>query len=228
MQPPSSPRVLPPRVLVFTRTTDYRHDSIPEGVAAFRALGAEHGFSVDATEQPEVFADGLHPYAAVVFLSTSGEVLTPAGRAGLHAYCAAGGGFMGVHAAACTEYDWPFYGELVGARFDRHPEFQQGTLVIEDHRHPATAHLAGTWEFSDEWYEFRENPRGRVRVLASADASSYEGAAGEGHPLVWTHEHGGARVFYTALGHAGEAYADPAFRAHLLGGLRHVMVSAAA
>lgn len=212
-----------PRILVFTRTTDYRHDSIPDGIAAFRALGAEHGFAVDATEDPVVFEDGLNGYAAVVFLSTSGEVLTPAGRAGLREYCAAGGGFMGVHAAACTEYDWPFYGELLGARFDRHSAFQPGTLVIEDHEHPATAHLGDTWDFADEWYEFRENPRGRVRVLASADASSYEGGTGDDHPLVRTREHGGARVFCTALGHAPQAYTDPDFRTHLLGGLRHVM-----
>ncbi|MEV7399830.1 ThuA domain-containing protein [Streptomyces sp. NPDC091267] len=213
----------PSRILVFTRTTGYRHDSIPDGVAAFRGLGAEHGFGVDATEDPGVFEGGLHGYAAVVFLSTSGEVLTPAGRAGLQAYCATGGGFMGVHAAACTEYDWPFYGDLLGARFDRHPAFQPGTLVIEDHDHPATAHLGATWDFTDEWYEFRDSPRDRVRVLASVDASSYEGGAnGSGHPLVWTREHGGARVFYTALGHAAEAYSDPVFRAHLLGGLRHV------
>ncbi|MEV0786393.1 ThuA domain-containing protein [Streptomyces sp. NPDC050423] len=211
-----------PRILVFTRTTDYRHESIPDGIAAFRGLGAEHGFAVDATEDPAVFEDGLHGYAAVVFLSTSGDVLTPAGRTGLRAYCAAGGGFMGVHAAACTEYGWPFYGELLGARFDRHPTFQPGTLVIEDHEHPATAHLGGTWDFTDEWYEFREDPRGRVRVLASADASSYAGGAGDGHPLAWTREHGGARVFFTALGHAPQAYTDPDFRAHLLGGIRHV------
>lgn len=210
-----------PRILVFTRTTDYRHESIPDGIAAFRGLGAEHGFTVDATEDPAVFEDGLHGYAAVVFLSTSGDVLTPAGRTGLRAYCAAGGGFMGVHAAACTEYGWPFYGELLGARFDRHPAFQPGTVVIEDHEHPATAHLGGTWDFTDEWYEFREDPRGRVRVLASADASS-SGGTGDGHPLVWTREHGGARVFFTALGHAPQAYTEPDFRAHLLGGIRHV------
>ncbi|TWG06977.1 hypothetical protein FHX80_115478 [Streptomyces brevispora] len=217
------PPHISPRTLVFTRTTDYRHDSIPDGIAAFRALGAEHGFAVDATEDPAVFEDGLHDYAAVVFLSTSGEVLTPAGRTGLRAYCTAGGGFMGVHAAACTEYDWPFYGELLGARFDRHPAFQPGTLVIEDHDHPATAHLGDTWDLADEWYDFRDDPRGRVRVLASADASSYEGGTGVDHPLVWTREHDGARVFYTALGHAPQAYTDPVFRAHLLGGLRHVM-----
>lgn len=213
-----------PRILLYTRTADYRHDSIPDGVRAFCELGDEHGFGVEATERPEVFEGGLGPYAAVVFLSTSGDVLTPRGREGLRAYCAAGGGFMGVHAAACTEYGLPFFGELIGARFARHPELQPGTVTVEDHDHPATRHLGATWALTDEWYDFEVSPRGSVRVLASADESTYDGGGmGADHPLVWCHEYGGARVFYTALGHTREAYRSPAFRTHLLGGLRHVM-----
>ncbi|MFJ6853567.1 ThuA domain-containing protein [Streptomyces sp. NPDC091271] len=221
---PSEPALPSLSVLVYTRTTAYRHDSIPDGVTAFRELGAEHGFTVDATERPAAFEDGLGGYAAVIFLSTSGDVLTPRGREALRAHCAAGGGFMGVHAAACTEYDWPFYGDLLGARFARHPDLQPGTLTVEDHDHPSTRHLGAAWRLTDEWYDFTTNPRGAVRVLASADESTYEGGGmGTDHPLVWAHEHGGAQVFYTGLGHTREVYSDPAFRAHLLGGLRQVM-----
>jgi type 1 glutamine amidotransferase len=209
------------RVLVYTRTTGYRHDSIPDAVAAVRALGAAHGFDTDVTEDPGAFESPLDAYAAVVFLSTSGEVLTEPGRAGLMAYMRDGGGFAGVHAAACTEDDWPYYGELLGARFARHPDLQPGRAVVEDRGHPATGHLPAVWEFTDEWYDFQASPRGSVRVLASADESSYEGGGmGEDHPLVWCREQGAGRVFYTALGHAREAYEDPAFRAHLLGGIR--------
>ncbi|MFE2430288.1 ThuA domain-containing protein [Streptomyces sp. NPDC059373] len=219
----------PAPVLVFTRTTAYRHDSIPDGIAAFRALGAEHGFGVEATEDPEVLADGLGGCRAVVFLSTSGEVLTPRGRKALRAYAESGGGFMGVHAAACTEYDWPYYGELLGARFARHPDLQPGLVTVEDHGHPATEHLGPVWPFTDEWYDFRISPRGSMRVLASADESSYDGGGmGVDHPLVWCRDSGGTgggRTFYTALGHSPEAYADPVFRHHLLGGLRYVMDS---
>ncbi|GAB2591129.1 ThuA domain-containing protein [Streptomyces capparidis] len=212
-------------VLVFTRTTDYRHESIPHGVAAFRELGDTAGFSVEHTEDPAVLADRLPAQRAVVFLSTSGEVLTGEAREALRRHVGTGGGFLGVHAAACTEYGWPWYGELVGAWFDRHPELQPGVAVVEDRDHPATAHLDATWPFTDEWYDFRTNPRGRVRVLASADESTYEGGRmGRDHPLVWCREGeaGAGRSFYTALGHAPEAYRDPAFRRHLLGGLRYV------
>ncbi|MEU6006132.1 ThuA domain-containing protein [Streptomyces sp. NPDC047453] len=205
------------RLLVHTRTADYRHDSIPDAVAALRALD---GFEVGHTEDPEAFARPLERYAAVVFLSTSGEVLTPAGRERLAAYVERGGGFVGVHAAACTEYDWPYYGELLGARFARHPEYQPGRVLVEDPDHPATRHLPAEWAFTDEWYDFRINPRGTVRVLARADESSYRGGGmGPDHPLVWCREQGRGRVFYTALGHASEAYADPDFRAHLRGGI---------
>ncbi|MEV6021924.1 ThuA domain-containing protein [Streptomyces sp. NPDC052036] len=209
------------RVLVYTRATGYRHDSVPDAVAAVRALGAAHGFDVEEGADPALFEASLDGYAAVVFLSTSGEVLTPEGRARLAAYVEGGGGFAGVHAAACTEEDWPYYGELLGARFARHPQYQPGRALIEDRCHPATAHLPAVWEFTDEWYDFRSSPRGSVRVLASADESSYEGGGmGKDHPLVWCREQGAGRVFYTALGHATEAYADPVFRAHLLGGIR--------
>ncbi|MEU1256494.1 ThuA domain-containing protein [Streptomyces chartreusis] len=208
---------MPVRLLVFTRTTAYRHDSIPAGVEAVRTLG---DFEVEHTEDPQALETPLDAYAAVVFLSTSGEVLTPAGHERLAAYVEAGGGFVGVHAAACTEYEWPYYGELLGARFDRHPDLQPGRAIVEDREHPATRHLPAVWDFVDEWYDFRTNPRGEVRVLARADESSYEGGGmGEDHPLVWCREQGAGRVFYTALGHASEAYDDPDFRAHLLGGI---------
>ncbi|QOV34763.1 ThuA domain-containing protein [Streptomyces ferrugineus] len=208
---------MPVRLLVYTRTTAYRHDSIPAGVEALRTVG---GFEVDHTEDPRALEGPLDGYAAVVFLSTSGEVLTPAGRERLAAYVEAGGGFAGVHSAACTEYDWPYYGELLGARFDRHPDHQPGKAIVEDHEHPATRHLPAVWDFVDEWYDFRTNPRAAVRVLASADESSYDGGGmGADHPLVWCREQGAGRVFYTALGHAAEAYEDPDFRAHLRGGI---------
>lgn len=210
------------RLLVFSRTTDYRHDSIPAAVAAVRAF---RDFAVDATEEPEVFERPLDPYAAVVFLSTTGDVLTPAGRERLAGYVDGGGGFAGVHAATCAEPGWPYFGELLGARFARHPEIQPAQVVVEDAEHPATRPLPPVWEVTDEWYDFLTDPREAdgVRVLARVDESSYEGGGmGDDHPLVWcrTQGEGAGRVFYTALGHAREAYRDPNFLAHLRGGLR--------
>ncbi|MFE0387015.1 ThuA domain-containing protein [Streptomyces bungoensis] len=205
------------RLLVFTRTTDYRHDSIPAAVDAVRALGR---FAVEHTEDPADLERPLDGFAAVVFLSTSGDVLTPDGRGRLAGYVESGGGFAGVHAAACTEYGWPYYGGLLGARFARHPAYQPGRAVVEDAGHPATRRLPAVWDFTDEWYDFDASPRGRARVLLRADETSYEGGRmGADHPLAWCRWQEDGRVFYTALGHAAEAYRDADFLTHLGGGL---------
>jgi type 1 glutamine amidotransferase len=207
------------RVLVYTRTTGYRHASIPAGVAAFSELGEQHGFSVTATEDPARIRD-LGGFSAVIFLSTSGEVLDPEGRKALRDYVEAGGGFLGVHSAACTEYGWPHYGDLLGARFAGHPDFQRAEIDVRSHSHPAMAHLPARWVRDDEWYDFLPAPDRAVTVLASVDERTYDGGGmGADHPVVWCRELGGGRSFYTALGHAAEAYADPDFRAHLLGAL---------
>jgi type 1 glutamine amidotransferase len=209
------------RVLVFTRTTAYRHASIPAGIDAVRQLGVAHGFAVDATEETDAFTPaGLAPYAALVFVSTSGDVLDPGGKAALESYVRGGGGFVGVHGAAATEYDWPFYGRLVGAWFDKHPQVQRATVRVEDRAHPSTAHLDPVWVRTDEWYNFRTNPRPHVRVLLTVDESSYAGGTmGDDHPIAWCHQVDAGRAFYTGGGHTVESYAEPEFLAHLLGGI---------
>ncbi|MFF9396118.1 ThuA domain-containing protein [Streptomyces griseoluteus] len=210
------------RVLVFSKTAGFRHDSIPDGVAALQQLGATDGLTVDATEDATAFTTrNLRRYEAVVFLSTTGDVLDPAQQRAFEGYIRRGGGYVGVHAAADTEYDWPFYGGLAGAWFDSHPAIQPATVVVEDHAHPSTAALPARWERTDEWYNYRSNPRARAHVLASLDESSYSGGTMNGdHPIAWCQSYQGGRAFYTGGGHTRESYADPAFRAHLLGGLR--------
>jgi uncharacterized protein len=206
------------RLLVYTRTTDYRHASIPAGVEALRSMD---GYSVDATEDPALLRAGtLRGYAAVVFLSTSGEVLDDAGREALTGYMEAGGAWLGIHAASTTEYGWPWFGDLVGARFDQHPPVQPGTITVVDKEHPATEHLGATWTRCDEWYAFRDNPRPRVHVLLTVDEASYEGGTmGADHPIAWCHDGLGGRSFYTALGHTDESFAEPEFLRHLRGAL---------
>ena len=210
-------------MLVYTRTTGFRHDSIPAGIAAVQALGERHGFAVDATEDPARFtAPDLGRYRAVVFLNTTGTVLDSAGKTAFEGYLRGGGGFLGVHSAADTEYGWPFYGGLVGAYFASHPAVQPATVRVLDRTHPATAGLDPVWHRTDEWYNFRANPRPRVRVLATVDESSYRGGTmGADHPVAWYAPYQGGRSCYTALGHTIASYSEPAFLAHLLGGIRY-------
>jgi cytochrome c len=210
------------RLLVFTRTTGFRHDSIPDGIAAIRRIAGESGLSVDATEDPSIFRDeNLGSYRAVVFLLTTGDVLEPEQQAAFERWVRAGSGFVGVHSASDTEYDWPFYGELVGAYFAGHPAVQSAVVQVEDRMHPATAALPAAWARTDEWYDFRANPRASVHVLATVDETTYEGGSmGPDHPIAWCREVLGARAFYTAGGHTRESYTEPLFVAHLSGGIR--------
>jgi type 1 glutamine amidotransferase len=210
-------------VLVFSKTAGFRHDAIPVGIQTIRDLGTANNFTVTATEDAGQFTSAnLAQYEAVVFLSTTGDVLNAAQQTAFEAYVRGGGGYVGVHAAADTEYDWPFYGQLVGAWFASHPAIQQVNSKTENRAHPATAHLPQTWTRTDELYNYRTNPRDTARVLATLDESSYSGGSmGADHPITWCKTIDTGRSFYTGFGHTQESYADTNFRNQLLGGIRY-------
>jgi len=210
-------------VLVFSKTdtAGYRHASISDGIQAFRSLGRAHYFEVEATENASVFtADRLAQYDVVVFLNTSGDVLNEAQQTAFERYVRSGGGFMGVHGASATEYDWTWYGGLVGAFFDDHPEVQEATVRVVNDAHPSTLHLPERWARTDEWYNFRTDPSDSVEVLLALDETTYDGGTmGASHPIAWMREYDGGRSFYTALGHTEAVYREPLFRRHLLKGI---------
>jgi cytochrome c len=214
-----------PNVLVFTKTAGFRHPSIPVALQAIRELGVRNGFAVDATEDATTFSNtNLARYDAVVFLMTTGDVLDARQQLAFQRFIRAGGGFAGVHSAADTEYDWAWFGGLLGAYFGSHPHIQQGTIHIENARHPSTVGLPRRWTRTDEWYNFARNPRRDVRVLATLDERTYSpgtGAMGGDHPIAWSHPYQGGRAWYTGGGHREESYSEPLFRRHLLGGIRY-------
>jgi cyclophilin family peptidyl-prolyl cis-trans isomerase/type 1 glutamine amidotransferase len=221
--PASSPAPAPTaRVLVFTKTTGFRHDSIPAAVSALRELGARNRLAVDATEDAAAFSDAnLERYDVVAFVLTTGDVLDEAQQGAFQRYVRAGGGYVGIHSASDTEHDWAWYGGLVGAYFKSHPAIQPAAVSVTVARDLSTAKLPRRWVRRDEWYSFDSNPRNRVRVLAALDESSYapgESAMGD-HPIAWSHVYDGGRAWYTAGGHTEESYTEPLFRAHLLGGI---------
>ena len=212
----------PARVLVFSRSAGFRHDAIPVTIETLHALGAGTGLEVVASEDPTQFTDmGLADYRAVVFAHTTQEVLDEAQRAAFERYVAAGGSFMGIHAAADRGYTWPWYGDLVGAWFARHPEgLQTVRVVFEGGPGPMQR---DDWTVTDEIYDYHRNPRADVQVIASVDTASHPtGQMGNDHPIAWCHIKAGGRAWYTGLGHDRSLYADPVFRAHLLRGLRYV------
>ena len=210
------------KVLVFSKTAGFRHSSIPLGIAAIQQLGAQNGFSVTATEDAAQFTTAnLAQYQAVVWLSTTGDVLNAAQQTAFESYIEGGGGYVGVHAASDTEYDWPWYGNLVGAYFASHPANQTADIHVEDRGNASTAHLPQTWRRLDEWYNYRTNPRSAVKVLATLDESSYSGGSmGADHPITWCKTVGNGRSWYTGLGHTDESYAESNFTRSLLGGIQ--------
>ncbi|RIK09354.1 MAG: Crp/Fnr family transcriptional regulator [Acidobacteria bacterium] len=211
----------PPSLLLFTKTAGFRHDSIPAGIAAVKMIADKHRIELTATEDPAVITDArLSAISAVIFLNTSGDLLNDEQQGALERFVRAGGGFAGIHAAADTEHDWPFYGELVGARFANHPPgIHRATVRVEDPLHPSTLGLPETWERIDEWYNFASNPRAGVHVLANLDESTYSGGSMGDHPIAWLHNVDAGRSWYTAGGHTQESYAEPAFLDHIEGGI---------
>ena len=216
-----------PRVLVFSKTAGFRHSSIPNGIAAIRKLGQENGFGVDTTEDANAFTQkNLSRYAAVVFLNTTGDVLDAAQQDDFERYIQAGGGYAGIHSATDTEYDWPWYGRLVGAYFNGHPNnpnVKPGSYRTLDSTHISTRGFPATFTRTDEFYNFKSiDPT--IHVLVEIDENSYTGGTnGAHHPMSWYHDFDGGRAWYTNMGHTEQSYTEPQFLRHILGGIKYAI-----
>ena len=211
-------------VLIFSKTAGFRHKSIKTGVEAIRLLGQKHGFMVNHTENANDFTTKvLDNYRAVIFLNTTGDILNNTQQEHFERYIQAGGGWIGIHSAADTEYKWPWYGKMVGAYFDSHPKIQEAELIVTNKTHPATIKLPDRWRRRDEWYNYK-NLSPDVNILLKIDESTYEGGTnGKNHPMAWYHTYDGGRAFYTGSGHTKETYREELFLQHLLAGIKWVM-----
>lgn len=218
----------PVRVLMFTKTAGFRHASIATAWRVMPQVAEEYGFELTVTEDSRLFSDeNLAQYDVLAFVLTTGTVLSLEEKQAMERFIQNGGGFVGVHSASDTEYDWPFYGGLVGAYFAGHPPgTQRARVIVEDRAHPSTSHFEEEFFIEDEWYFFRRNPRGAVHVLQRLDRASHPALAGfQGsdpagdHPLTWCHEYQGGRSWYTAMGHRDEVWEDPRFQQMVAGGI---------
>lgn len=213
------------RILVFSKTEGFRHDAIEAGQDALRKLGEANNVAVTVTENSEMFnPDSLSMFDAVVFLNTTATIFNDNQRIAFEEYIQNGGGYVGVHSASDTEYEWPWYGELVGAYFDNHPPgTPNANVLLQDENHLSTEMLPEVWNRDDEWYNyqgFSEN----INVLLTLDTDSYEGSDHPGnHPIAWYHSYDGGRAFYTGLGHTIASYEEELFLSHLWGGIRYAM-----
>lgn len=205
-------------VLVFYKTEGFHHKSVDTAVKTIQKLGAENDFNVSSTKNTSIFLkEDIRNYDVVVFANTSGNVFNIEEQKAFRNYIENGGGFFGIHSAADTEGDWPFFVELVGGFFENHPKVQQADIYLNMEDHPAVSHLPKVWTFTDEWYNYKNlNPE--IQVLLYLDETSYEGGTnGKEHPIAWFRKtgHGGISIF-TGLGHSVESYIKPNFKEHIL------------
>jgi len=211
-------------VLVFSKTAGYRHTSIPAGIKAITTLAQQKGWVVTATEDATLFTDDfLSRFDVCVFLNPTMKVLDASQEKAFETFIKSGKGFVGIHASADCEYDWKWYGDLNGAFFKTHPPYQLATINIESTNHPAMKPFVGmkTFTIEDEWYSYKENPRGKVTVLATLDESSIKKLPKDDtwkmgdHPVIWYHEFDGARSFYTVFGHGDSSFENEKIQQHL-------------
>ncbi len=220
-----------PKVLIFCKTAGYHHQSIAAGIVAIQKLGAENKFDVDTTTDVTKFTtSNLKQYAALIFLSPTGTGVfrDSTEKEALKHYIHSGGGFVGIHAATDFEYDWQWYGDLVGAYFKAHPAQQNAVVDLVDSSNISTSFLPRQWKKFDEWYHFKWMAKD-LHILLKLDESTLDYGKtpgikmGADHPIAWYHNFDGGRSFYTALGHTDESYSDPLFLQHLLGGIKYAM-----
>jgi type 1 glutamine amidotransferase len=210
------------QVLVFSKTAGYRHASIANGKQMFLQLAATEKFTADTTEDASVFnAKNLEKYDVVIFLSTTGDVLNANEQAAFQEFIRSGKSFLGIHGAADTEYEWPWYNQLAGAYFSDHPEPQKAAYINLDSTHPATSFWPVIFNRFEEIYNFKSVQKSSLTFLLAVDETSYTGGKmPDFHPAAWYHEFEGGKAFYTALGHHPETYTDADFRKHITGALR--------
>jgi type 1 glutamine amidotransferase len=220
-------------VLVFTKTTGFRHESISSGVKCMWELGLKNHWNVTATEDASLFNDNfLSKYDVVVWLNTTMDVLNEAQQSAFVKFYSGGKGYVGIHSAADTEYEWEWYGKMMGgAWFKGHPPTQKATLIIEDTNHPSMTVFEEKdikrWKVIDEWYAHKANPREHVQVLMTLDESTVKNNGGNpaknlmggDHPMAWYNEFDGGRSFYTNRGHTHESFEDKVLREHFRGGI---------
>jgi len=222
--------------LLVTTTRGWHHESIHAGVLAIQQLGVKHNFRVDLLEDNNGFTDKtMANYQVVIFLNTTGDILNNEEQKVMERFIQSGKGFMGIHSASDTEYDWAWYTQLVGRMFHIHPAIQSARLNVLDASFPGLEGFANNKQWTDEWYEFGPDQSKDLKTVLAVDENSYNPKAdwpanpqraavsGKGmgafHPIAWYHNFDGGRAFYTNLGHVPNDFTDPTYLSHIAAGI---------
>ena len=208
-------------ILVITETEGWVHESIGSGLNLIEDIGNKNNFNVYYSDDSSVITnDNLKNFNSIIFLNTTGNILSNKEQNVMEEFIRSGRGFLGVHSAADTEYEWDWYGNLVGAYFKSHPDVMSAKILTIENK--ITNHLDSEWKIEDEWYNFNYTNE-NIKILLNLDESSYEGGDHpDYHPITWYHEYDGGRSFYTGLGHTNEVYKDNRFIKLLEKGILYV------
>jgi hypothetical protein len=218
------------KALLVTTTKGWHHESLHAGVLAIQQLGIKNHFDVVLQESPTYITDkNLEQFKVIIFLNTTGDILDSAAQKVMERFIQSGKGFVGIHSASDTEYDWDWYNRLVGRMFHIHPAIQTAKLNVVDSTFPGIMGFAQAGLWTDEWYEFGPEKVNDLKYILSIDENSYDPKAqwgekkglgmGKLHPVAWYHNFDGGRSFYTALGHVPAVFGNPIFLNHLYAGI---------
>jgi hypothetical protein len=220
------------KALLVTTTRGWHHESLHAGVLAIQQLGVKNYFDVVLFENPEGFTDKyVEQFKVIIFLNTTGDIFDTAQQKVMERFIQSGKGFVGIHSASDTEYDWEWYTKLVGRMFQIHPVIQTAKINIVDSLFPGVEGFTGNRLWTDEWYEFGPETTSGIKNILTIDESTYNPKVewahrnkkgvgmGKLHPVAWYHNYDGGRSFYTALGHLPVVYSDPVFLHHLYAGI---------
>lgn len=218
--------------LLITKTAGWHHESINEGVAAIRLLGVRNHFEVQWHQDGIPVTDNyLQNFQVIILLNTTGDIFNAEEQKAIEKFIQAGKGFVGIHSASDTEYDWPWYTKMVGRMFRIHPPIQTAKLRLTSTHFPGLEGFKDGQYWTDEWYEFDEEKTTGLNYILAVDETSYNPQVewghnkkkgkgmGSFHPVAWYHDYDGGRSFYTALGHMPAVYSEPAFLQHIYAGI---------
>ncbi len=217
---PYAPRTGTFKMLIYSKTAAFRHDSIANGIAMLQTIATEQGFTTKATETNEdITPDGLKQYEIVFFMNSTGDIFNATEQKTFEDWMTTQNGAMaGTHSATDTENGWAFYSEVTGQYYDGHGNANTSdTIKFEDSQanFPAVKGIPNPWQRNEEWYKFNKYQQWSVKpgfiVLGRKSADT--------QPITWAREWGNFRSFYSAIGHDKSVFTDPVVKKHITGGI---------
>ncbi len=210
-------------LLAIGEVKGFEHDSVSHALATIERLGYLSGeWDTYIRTDCELItkknlgknAKNLNYFDAVLFYTTGELDMDDQQKKDLLSFIHDDGkGFIGVHSAIDTFYNWPEYGEMVGGYFNEHPWMTfNAPVIVEDPDFPAMRYFPKEFMMTDEMYQVKNYSRDKLRVLARLDANKLDLKNPRVHrtdgdfALAWVKTYGKGRVFYSTFGHRYETW----------------------